>query len=62
MTNNPFEYEREIDEIRAKLCREYEEMGHDAWHQKISDNAHELAKQYGFKIIPSASANSRPAG
>ena len=55
MTNNPFEYEREIDEIRAKLCEEYNSMDPEEWHRKISDNAHELAKQYGFQIIPSQS-------
>ena len=60
MTNS-LDYEKEIDEIRAKLYEEYLSMGHDAWHQKISDNAHELAKQYGFKIIPSVSADRRSA-
>ena len=60
MTNS-LDYEKEIDEIRAKLCKEYEEMGHEAWHRKIHENAHELAKQYGFKIIPSLSADRRNA-
>ena len=60
MTNNPFEYEREIEEIRAKLCEEYNSMAPEEWHRKISDNAHELAKQYGFTIIPSQS-EMRPA-
>jgi len=53
MTNNPFEDEREVDEIRAKLCEDYDSIGPEAWHRKISDNAHALAKQYGFKIVPS---------
>jgi len=60
MTNDPFEYEHEIDEIRAKLCEEYRSMDPEEWHRKISDNAHKLAAQYGFTIIPSQPA-SRPA-
>ena len=49
------DYEKEIDEIRARLCKEYEEMGSEAWHRKLSEDVHEAAKKYGFKIIPSQS-------
>jgi len=55
MTTNPFEHEREIDEIRAKLCEEYKTLTPEEWHRKISENAHALAAQYGFKIVPSQS-------
>ena len=58
MMNDPFAYEREIDAIRAKLYEESLPMSRDEWHRKISGNAHELAKQFGFKIIPSAGPQS----
>ena len=55
MENNPFEYEKEIDEIRAKLYQEYLAMTQEEWNRKISDTAYEAAQKYGFMITPSRS-------
>ena len=58
---NSLDYEKEIDEIRAKLYEDYLSMGHDEWHRKVSENAHKLAEKYGLTIIPSRSAHRRSA-
>ena len=51
------DYEKEIDAIRAKLYEQSLTMTREEWRKMISDNAHEMAKQYGFKIIPSRSSS-----
>ena len=51
---SPFEYEREIDAIRAKLYEESKLMTQDERIRRANARAHELAKQYGWKIIPAA--------
>ena len=58
MMASSLDYEKEIDAIRARLYEEYLSMTPEEWRKKISDKAHEAAKQYGFKIIPSKSANA----
>jgi len=61
---NPFEYEKEIDAIRARLYEKRQEDLKTMTPEELTrrDNAwlRELAKQYGWKVVPSASA-ARPA-
>ena len=61
MTNNPFEYEREIDEIRAKLYQEMQELGKEEFERRQAKLVREAAAQYGFKIIPSQSSQRSAA-
>ena len=57
---NPFEYEKEIDAIRAKLYQEMQELGKEEFDRRQSAKVREAAKKYGFTIVPSAST-PRPA-
>jgi len=52
---NSLDYEKEIDAIRARLYEEYKSMTPEEWRKNISNTAHEAAKKYGFKIVPSGS-------
>jgi len=45
-------YEREIHEIRYKLYEESKTMTSEERDRKGNQLAHELAKKYGFRIIP----------
>jgi len=57
MTNNPFEYEREIDEIRARLYEQRQEdlktMTPEELIRRNNQQLHEAAEKYGFKVVPS---------
>jgi len=55
------DYEKEIDAVRARLYEEYLSMTPEAWRKMISDTAHEAAKKYGLKIVPSQTAGSPAA-
>jgi len=53
MTYDPFEEEREIDEIRAQLVREMQELGKEEFERRQAKVVREAAEKYGFKIVPS---------
>ncbi|MCL2434071.1 MAG: hypothetical protein FWD16_06085 [Clostridia bacterium] len=55
MKNNRFPYEREINEIRAKLYEESKDIPVEEQVRRGNELAHELARQYGFKVVPSRS-------
>ena len=59
MKNNRFPYEKEIDEIRAKLYEESKTMSQEERIRKSNEMMRELAKQYNWNIVPAQSA--RPA-
>jgi hypothetical protein len=55
MENDRFPYECEIDEIRAKLYEESKTMTAEEHVRRSNAQLHELAKQYGLKVVPSKS-------
>jgi len=55
---NSLDYEKEIDELRARLYEEYLSMKPEEWRKMISDTAHEAAEKYGLTIIPSRSVRT----
>ena len=59
---NPFEYEKEIDAIRARLYEKRQEDLKTMTPEELirRDNARlrELAEQYGWKVVPSKPASS----
>jgi len=59
--NDLFEHEREIDEIRAKLYQEMQELGKEEFERRQAKKVREAAAQYGFKIIPSQGASRSAA-
>jgi len=50
-----FEYEREIDEIRAALYEESKTITQEERIRKDNALIRELAKQYGWKTVPAGS-------
>jgi len=59
MKNNRFPYEKEIDEIRAKLYEESKTMSQEERIRKSNEMMRELARQYNWNIVPAQSV--RPA-
>jgi len=49
------DYEKEINDIRATLYREQQELGKEEFDRRQSEKVREAAKKYGFKIIPTQS-------
>jgi len=49
------DYEKEIDDIRAQLYREQQELGKEEFERRQAQAVREAAACYGFKIIPSQS-------
>ena len=55
MMNNRYPYEREINDIRAKLYEESKGIPVEEQVRRGNALAHELALKYGFKVVPSQS-------
>ena len=60
MKNDRFPYEKEIDEIRAKLYEESKSMTQEERIRKSNEMMRELARQYNWNII-ALQSNVRPA-
>jgi len=49
------DFEKELDDIRAQLYREMQELGKEEFERRQSKAVREAAEKYGFKITPSQS-------
>ena len=46
------DYEKEIDDIRAELYKERQELGKEEYDRRKREQFLKLSKKYGWKVVP----------